>query len=60
MPQDRYHISKSYNEVTKRDIFHVCDKNGLVIRSTHETQREAEAAIKTYIAADKRKAGDVQ
>jgi hypothetical protein len=56
MQQARYQISKSYNEVAKRDMFHVCDKNR-VIRSTHETQREAEAAIKRYIAADKRMAG---
>ena len=56
MQRDRYHISVSYNEVSKCDLFHVCVNNGRVIRSTHGTQREAKAAIKRYITADKLRA----
>jgi hypothetical protein len=33
-------------------MFHVRDNNGGVIRSAHETQREAKAAINRSIAAD--------
>jgi hypothetical protein len=54
--QDRYLISVSYNEAAKRDMFHVWDNNDSLIRSAHETQREANAAMKRYIADDKRKA----
>ncbi len=56
MQRDRYHISVSYNEASKCDVFNVCENNGGVIRSTHETQREAKAALKRYITADKRRA----
>jgi len=54
MQRDRYRISLSYNEVSKCDMFHVLVDNGVVL-STHGTRREAAAAIKIYIAVDKRR-----
>jgi hypothetical protein len=54
MQQNRYHISESYNEALKCDMFYVLVNNS-VIRSAHGTQREAVAAIKEYIEGDKRR-----
>jgi len=54
MQQNRYHISESYNDASKCDMFYVLVNNS-VIRSAHGTQREAVAAIKEYIEGDKRR-----
>jgi hypothetical protein len=53
---NRYKITESYNSASKGRIFYVW-KNDYLILSVHAAQREAKAAIKKCIVADKRTSG---
>lgn len=53
MVTNRYKITESYNSASKGWVFYVW-KNDYLILSVHAAQREAKAAIKKCIVADKR------
>ncbi len=56
MVTNRYNITESYNSASKGWVFYVW-KDDYLILSVHAAQREAKAAIKKCIAADKRTSG---
>ena len=53
---NRYKITESYNSASKGWVFYVW-KNDYLILSVHAAQREAKAAVKKCIVADKRTSG---
>ena len=56
MATNCYKVTESYNLASKNFIFYVW-KNDYLILSVHAAQREAKAAIKKCIVADKRTSG---